>query len=189
MISLNFEQMEAFQIQYFSAIDNVDEIVAKLAEIAPESGGDVEVNNGAIIDLALVVSEFHIRVAAARACTNRANEKMKTKSLMSEIMYQMAGTTKISEALLQFQVKPTTQSLAIIRSTSSEAPSPDHLSSLAQLVRGTESDIALLCCSETLNTDKINHIVKVFKISKLELEATTSVEDIVVSRIAMKDLL
>jgi EKC/KEOPS complex subunit CGI121/TPRKB len=150
--------------------------------------------DGCIIDMGLVVSPFQLRIAAYRALITQRQGKMKTKALSSEIMYNLSPTTKITEAIKQVKVKPTTDviALVVIDNAVSE-PTESTATSIHKLLALFNSEDIL--SEEQFMTEHIHQVnsearlksvVDRYKILPSEL-AVFPLEDIVVNRLAMKD--
>lgn len=138
---------------------------------------------GAIVDLNLVCSLFHLRAAAHKALLNESQNAMKTKSISSEILYQLSNTTKISESLQQYKIKEDSKLIAFI--VLDEDP---VLNALLSIVQGLELDLNLFGAAPYLTPEKATTIGKYFKVTPQELEIST-LESAVVNRLAIKDVL
>lgn len=149
------------------------------------------------ISLDLVWDEFHLHCAIFRALYNlNVVKKMKTKSLPAEVLYQLASTGKINEAIKQFCLKENSQTLAVISlSTDVSDPSFDQLCErIASLPQSPDSlvedvvEIPLLDLHSALGTaDKRTTISKVFKLSSIEC-GTQDFSSVISMRLALKDI-
>ncbi len=138
---------------------------------------------GAIIDLSLVCSLFHLRAAAHKALLNEAHGTMKTKTISSEILYQLSNTTKISDSLQQYKIKEGSRLIAVI-----VVDEDATLNALLSTVQGSTLDLTLLGAAPYLSPEKASTIGKYFKVTPQELEIAT-LESAVVNRLAIKDAL
>lgn len=138
---------------------------------------------GAVVDLSLVCSKFHLRASAHKAVLNESQSTMKTKSISAEILYQLSTTTKINDSLSQYKVKEDSKLIAIVV-VDQDPTSMDLLSD----VQGTPFDLALLGAAPYLTEEKAATIAKLFKVTPQELEIS-SLESAVVTRLAIKDAL
>ena len=138
---------------------------------------------GAVVDLSLVCSVFHLCAASHKALLNETNSTMKTKALSSEILYQLSTTTKISDSLQQYKVKEDSKLIAIV--VVDEDPTA---TALLGTVQGTPFDLALLNSAAYLTPEKASTVAKLFKVTPQELEIS-SLESAVVNRLAIKDAL
>lgn len=149
------------------------------------------------ISLDLVWDEFHLHCAIYRALYNmNVVKKLKTKSLPAEVLYQLASTGKINEAIKQFCLKENTQALAVISlSPDSSDPSFDQLceriASLPQAPDSLVENVVEVPLSEihcALGTsDKRTTISKVFKLSSIECGAQ-DFSSVISMRLALKDI-
>mmetsp|Transcript_35803 Transcript_35803/g.33918 ORF Transcript_35803/g.33918 Transcript_35803/m.33918 type:complete len:204 (+) Transcript_35803:226-837(+) len=165
-----------------------------------------------VVDLSLVVSEFHLQLAAFKAILNESQGRMKTKSITAEVLYQLSPSTKINDAIKQYSIHAESTAIAFIdippaenADVSSEAVSSDaegaptnithNLFSIEEFknqitklaVDGIEKSAAEISSSSILTQEKSLNIIKCFKIAPLELEIS-ELEDCVATRLAVKDL-
>ena len=154
-----------------------------------------------VIDLSFVVSSFHIQLAVYKALLNESQGRMKTKSIQSEVLYQLSSSTKISEAILQYSLKSVSTEICFIY-----VPSPVSTDAINKslsddtvltniefkkeigklAVDGTEIDSTEISSAIILTAEKSATIVKYFKITPLELEVS-GLEESVSTRLAVKD--
>lgn len=198
------ERLESsIKVTYFRNVSNADQILS-LTTTADAS----EIKSGipqhcAVIDLANVVSDFHLRNAILKAVLCRATGsgfRSKTSSFSSEVMYNLSGTGKITETEKQFNISSYSNSIAVVGticapevlSTLNNSDSSVRLAqyeSLCALVNGARFDPALLLSdSEFSNDDKKLRLVKMFKITPQEMEIST-LEDCVITRLAVKEVM
>lgn len=154
--------------------------VVNAAELLEAMKDDVR---GAIVDLSLVCSMFHLRAASHKALLNESQGTMKTKSISAEILYQLSATTKINDSLQQYKVKEDSAMIAVI-----VVDQDPTLMELLSDVQGKVLDLALLGSASFLTVDKATSIAKLFKVTPQELEIAT-LESAVVNRLAIKDAL
>ncbi|KAJ1414799.1 kinase binding protein CGI-121-domain-containing protein [Ochromonadaceae sp. CCMP2298] len=157
--------------------------VTNAAVLIEGMGGEEPGGRFAIVDLGLVCSHFHLAAAVFKALYNEEQGRMKTKSISSEVMYQLSSTTKINEALRQYGVKPESTLVAFV--------SIDEDPLCAQLlakVEGSVLDSELLGSPQFLTAEKVSIIAKAFKLTKEELQFS-SLDDAIATRLATKDTL
>jgi EKC/KEOPS complex subunit CGI121/TPRKB len=164
-----------------------------------------------VVDLSLVVSEFHLQLAIFKAILNESQGRMKTKSITAEVLYQLSPSTKINDAIKQYSIHPESTAIAFINIPPAEnldsssknssgvedAPTniTDNLFSIEEFkdqitklaVDGIESSAAEISSLSILTHEKSTNIIKCFKIAPLELEIS-GLEDCVATRLAVKDL-
>lgn len=149
------------------------------------------------ISLDLVWDDFHLHSAIYRALYNmNVVKKLKTKSLPAEVLYQLASTGKINEAIKQFCLKENTQALAVISLSpdSSEPTFDQQCERIASLHQSPESlvenveEVPLSEIRGVLGTsDKRATISKVFKLSSIECGAQ-DFSSVISMRLALKDI-
>ena len=66
------------------------------------------------IDLTLVVSLFHLKVAIHHAITNEGKGKMRTKKVQSEVMYYLSGSSKYNDAIQDYSINSTSTFIAFV---------------------------------------------------------------------------
>jgi EKC/KEOPS complex subunit CGI121/TPRKB len=164
------------KISTFSGVTNAAALIAGV-------GGEETVGRFAIVDLGLVCSHFHLAAAAFKALYNEEQGRMKTKSISSEIMYQLSATTKINQAFDQYGVKPESSLVAFV------SIDEDRLCAelMAKVEGGSVFDSEMLG-PQFLTAEKASIIAKVFKLTKEELQFS-SLDDAVATRLATKDTL
>lgn len=164
-----------------------------------------------VVDLSLVVSEFHLQLATFKAILNESQGRMKTKSITAEVLYQLSPSTKINDAIKQYSIHAGSTAIAFIdippsvnvnsssKSSSGVEDAPtnitDNLFSIEEFkdqitklaVDGIESSAAEISSLSILTNEKSTNIIKCFKIAPLELEIS-GLEDCVATRLAVKDL-
>lgn len=136
-----------------------------------------------IVDLGMVCSKFHLSAAICKALVNEQFKCMKTKSISAEILYQLSPTTKINESLKQFRASPSSTFIALL------VLDQDTLGSdIIARVSGVPFDLEMLAAPENCTAEKAASIVKYFRLSPLEVQAS-SLEAAVITHLATKDCL
>ena len=202
MTTVSRRELEAsFRLYAFHSVTNADIILKHL-----QTGN----NTGfAAVDLSMVISEFHLQCAIMKSLLGREQNSMVTNSISVEIIYQLASTTKINEAIRQFSVKSDSKEISIIAfltsdgsectvadsnsvkaaTNSGDGTKANALSSVLAELQGVPiSDLSVLSTPDYLTKEKTDRIQKAFRITPQELLVST-LEDAVVSRIATKDML
>lgn len=152
-----------------------------------------------VADLSLVVSCFHLQLATYKALLNESQGRMKTKSIASEVLYQLSSSTKITDAIQQYSIHSESTDIAFIYITpaggidSTSMTTDDALlrfkSQIQSLaIEGKEMDSQEISSSVMLTNEKSAKIAKYFKITPQELEVS-GLEESVATRLAVKDSL
>jgi tRNA threonylcarbamoyladenosine modification (KEOPS) complex Cgi121 subunit len=213
-------QVDRFPAIAFRGVKNSEQIMSAVSTIASSEGdGDSLSIRIAVIDVSSVISAFHIQVAAYKALLNERQGCMKTKSITSEVLYQLSASTKISESVWNLGIKPDAADIAFVyvpiasssatELTASSGPgSSSTISASATTtnshevteeelkakirdlfrVDGEEIAVSELLSEQSLTAEKKAHMMRLFKISTAELEATT-LEDAIITKLAVKDFL
>ena len=66
------------------------------------------------IDLSLVVSLFHLKVAIHHALMNEKKGKLKTKKIHSDVKYYLSGSSKYNEAIKDYSINNDSNFIAVI---------------------------------------------------------------------------
>ena len=172
-----------------------------------------------VLDLGNVVSDFHVRSAVLKAilCTvPDSGFRGKAGSFRGNVLFNLAATGKVSDTVAQFGVSAASTSVAVVGwvppaaaaaaevgagpgagAAADDAADDDAAAAaaaaeyeeLAAAVQGQEFDPALLLSdAEFTSDDKKKRLVKMYKITPAELEMS-SLEDCVVTRLAVKEVL
>ncbi|XP_036373762.1 EKC/KEOPS complex subunit TPRKB [Megalops cyprinoides] len=137
--------------------------------------------SGALINPAMIVDPFQILVAANKALHVQKVGKMKTRSLYSEIIFNLSPTNNISEAFKKFGLSDGDGAVAVVLvHAAEETRSTDDI--LAK-VDGQQIPVNQISCL----TD-VAKIKKLFKITPQE-EHSGTLLDAVICRMAIKDVL
>lgn len=137
--------------------------------------------NGALINPTMLVSPFQVLVAANKAVHLQKIGKMKTRSLFSEIIFNLSPTNNISEAFKRFGISDGDNSVLVVLVTNQDEP--PSLSDITKRVDGQQAPVDDLSSF----SDK-SKIKKFFKITPQE-EKSGTLLDAVVCRMAIKDVL
>ncbi|TPX33650.1 hypothetical protein SmJEL517_g03535 [Synchytrium microbalum] len=115
-----------------------------------------------IIDARMVLDIFELQLACIRALLAQRQETMKTRSLYSEILFNMSPISNITESLKQFGVSDSTSSL-IHLFIGDEAPSDEDVDVADSLIQGNQAPVTELseCCD-------MNLIRKLYKLSDIQ---------------------
>lgn len=135
---------------------------------------------GALINPSMVVDAFQILVATNKAVHLHKIRKMKTRSLYSEIIFNLSPTNNISEAFKRFGISDSDTAVHIVLVHNKEETL--NIDDIISKVDGQQIDVGQV--SEMTDTAKIK---KLYKITPQEDKCGTLL-DAVVCRMAIKDV-
>ncbi len=142
------------------------------------------------VNLDLVASEFHLTTSIYKATKNINAKKGKTKAQITEILYQLAHTGNINEAIRQYYVTDETTEFALIRISDDAETIAFNEQIINQLkANSLVEEFSLADIDKLLETDetKREKLKKLFKLSQFESGPST-IEDAIVTKLALKDL-
>ncbi|XP_059367473.1 EKC/KEOPS complex subunit TPRKB-like isoform X2 [Carassius carassius] len=135
---------------------------------------------GALINPSMVVDTFQILVAANKAVHLHKKGKMKTRSLYSEIIFNLSPTNNISEAFKRFGISDSDSAVHIVL-----VHNKDETLCIDDIVSKVDGQqVAVDRVSDFTDVAKIK---KLYKVAPLE-EKCGSLSDAVVCRMANKDV-
>ncbi|XP_076008295.1 EKC/KEOPS complex subunit TPRKB [Genypterus blacodes] len=137
--------------------------------------------NGALINPTMLVSPFQVQVAANKAVHFNKSGKMKTRSLYSEIIFNLSPTNNISEAFKRFGITDGDASVLVV--LVHEEDESQLVSGIAAKVDGQQ--VSLKELSSLSDAAKIK---KLYKVTSQEEKCGTLV-DAIVCRMATKDVM
>ncbi|XP_041636947.1 EKC/KEOPS complex subunit TPRKB [Cheilinus undulatus] len=137
--------------------------------------------HAALINPTMLVNPFQVLVAANKAVHSQRAGKMKTRSLYSEIIFNLSPTNNISEAFKRFGISDDSESVMVVLVHSKDETQP--LSDIMSRVKGRQVPVEDV--SSLSNHDKIQ---KLYKVTPQE-EKTGTLLDAVVCRMATKDVM
>lgn len=147
--------------------------------------------NCIIVDLANIVSEFHLRNGILKALLSSiqgSGFRSPTSTFASDVLYHLSASGSIAETRAQFSPTTATSAFAVV-GICTQDESHAMFSSLMASVRGVQFDSGLLLTDSMLATpEKQARVVKLFKVSPLELTCST-LEDAVITRLAVKAIM
>lgn len=129
----------------------------------------------------LICDPFQVVVAANKAAVSEKFSKLITKSVHTEILYNLSVSKNITQSLINFGIADSDSDivLGLIHDEDEET----KLESIVQLVEGQTDQIKNLC-----NVRDVEKIKKVYKIDDVELKVSRLL-DSVISRICVKDFI
>ncbi|XP_042367121.1 EKC/KEOPS complex subunit TPRKB [Plectropomus leopardus] len=136
---------------------------------------------GALINPTMLVSPFQVLVAANKAVSLQKIGKMKTRSLFSEIIFNLSPTNNISEAFKRFGISDSDVSVLVVLV---------HNKDESQLV----SDITARVNGQQVPAEDVPSLTDFAKVKKLykvtpQEEKCGTLLDAVVCRMATKDVM
>ncbi|XP_040886443.1 EKC/KEOPS complex subunit TPRKB [Toxotes jaculatrix] len=137
--------------------------------------------NGALINPTMLVSPFQVLVAANKAVHLQKIGKMKTRSLYSEIIFNLSPTNNISEAFKRFGISDGDDSVMVVLVHNKDES--QHLADITAKVDGRQVPVEDL--SSLSDSAKIKKLYKVTP----EEEKCGTLLDATVCRMATKDVM
>lgn len=131
-----------------------------------------------LIRASLVADIFQVQCAVAKALANQSSGRMKTRSLLSEILYVLGPTGSIGDSLRQMGAQDADSAIVVVRL---DDPGDCHLKTLTERIKGCQ--LPLDSIPQFTDTQAL---AKLFKVTEKELTVGTLL-DAVVTRIALKD--
>ncbi|XP_055508926.1 EKC/KEOPS complex subunit TPRKB [Leucoraja erinacea] len=137
--------------------------------------------DGALINASMIVDPFQMLVAANKAVHLYKLAKMKTRSLYSEIIFNLSPTNNISDAFRKFGISDGDSSVLIVLVDDGEKKS--KLEDIISQVKGQQ--ISVQDISTKADVAKIK---KVYKVTPAE-ENVGDLLDAIICRMSAKDIL
>jgi EKC/KEOPS complex subunit CGI121/TPRKB len=165
-------------VMLFKNVTNASEIHAGLLDrsLEPEMS---------LLDPSPTVSLFALHVAAHKVCLDSARGSLTTRTIHSEIVYNLSANKHITEGLRRFGMAETASSVLACRFDASSS----DVEKMKATIKGDVVDAADL---ESELAELTDHAIvkKYYKSGELECsKAVGSVEDAVVQRIGTRDVL
>ncbi|GLI69977.1 hypothetical protein VaNZ11_014629, partial [Volvox africanus] len=133
----------------------------------------------AYINAAVVIDPFLVHLAGYRALTAESSGRLNTKSLHTELIYNISGTKHVAESLKRFGITDECKSILVARFDCKH----EELAALKSRIQGEE--VPLTNLAALADVDLID---KYYKLTKAELQARSRA-DAVAFRIGAKDCL
>ncbi|PVD33059.1 hypothetical protein C0Q70_08507 [Pomacea canaliculata] len=132
----------------------------------------------------MVMDPFLVIVAANKAVHSQKQGKMTTKTVHSEILFNLSPSRKITESFRKFGIGDRDESLLVVVVQNDQSEKTcKALQSLRETVIGEE-----VAVDELPSLADMSEIEKEYKLADIEL-STCSALDALVSRIAAKDII
>ncbi|KAJ3020704.1 hypothetical protein HKX48_000368 [Thoreauomyces humboldtii] len=119
----------AMHVALFTEVQNAKEVRALIIK------GDPLVPDMALINAATLVDLFQVQMACVKALLQQEQGNMRTRSLYSEVLFNLSPTTNISDAIRQFGVADASTALLAVM-LGHDAPSSEVQQRLTSLIRG-----------------------------------------------------
>lgn len=133
-----------------------------------------------IINAKYIVDVLQVSVAANKALLSDSQKKLNTKSLYTEILFNLSITRNISQSLVKFGIDDKCSEILIV-TVGEEGPAKIALQAVLSKVEGS-----LVNIDELKNLVDITSVQKLYKINENESNVSTLL-DLIVSKIATKD--
>ncbi|XKL67186.1 hypothetical protein PGB90_010606 [Kerria lacca] len=164
---------EIINILFFKDVTNMDEIIKMIAD---------NVNpfvNCAVINSQLILNPFQILIAANKTILDKHKKSLITKSLTTELLFNLSISENITASLNQFgYVSNSNNYLLLVMFESNSVLTQDVIKN----VNGVLSPLSLL--SEIQN---LNLIKKIYDVTEEQLKNCTLL-DLIVTKIACKSI-
>lgn len=126
----------------------------------------------------LVVDLFQVQCALAKVLAKKSSGRLKTRSVLSEVLYVLGPTGNIRDSLTQMGAQDSDSAVVVVRL---DDPEDKHLDMLSERIKGRQLPVEKI----PQFTDS-QAIAKLFKVTESELSAG-SLLDALVTRVALKD--
>jgi len=150
---------------FYTDLQNGSEIRAKIMDVSLQC---------AVLKPRYILDPFQVLVATQLAVNAKLDQTMKTRSVYSEIIFNMSPNKKIADSLKMFGIEDNDKEALIVIL--------DEMSveNVQNAIKGCVTDI-----TEISKFSKVEEIKKIYKIREAELEVGTLLEA-VINRISTK---
>lgn len=175
MKTYTLENGKYIGISYFTNVENIKWLKKNMACLFKDK-------SPILIRSRLIVDPFQIVVAVNNAFLASENSLMKTRSLVTEVLYNLSSTNKISKSLMETSPNDEDDEM-MIALVSKFSNVPEMKIFQEKCIKGNETDLS----QHSENIDE-NLIKSYYKIGESESEIS-SLLDSIVTRIACKSIL
>ncbi|KAM7429150.1 hypothetical protein ABFA07_019958 [Porites harrisoni] len=133
----------------------------------------------ALLNASMIFDPFHVVVAGHKALHLFQQGKMKTRTLHSEIIFNLSPSSNINDSFKKFGILDSTKDILVVIIT--QGNGIEKISELSKQIKGTLVSLSSLAAIS--DQEKIR---KIYGISDKELQCD-SVENGIITRIATKD--
>ncbi|KAI8801357.1 kinase binding protein CGI-121-domain-containing protein [Cladochytrium replicatum] len=166
--------LPAMHIVLFRNVKNADALRKRVI------AADPAIPDCVLVNAALVVDVFQVQTAATRAFLAQRQNTMKTKTLLSEVLYNISPLFGISESLKTIGLSKSTTAILAVMFAENEPL--DKFQSLASCIDGTPSPVYEL----ELERDTLQ-IAKLFNLDQTLSKSPDRLLELVVGTIALKN--
>ncbi|KAK3871843.1 hypothetical protein Pcinc_009301 [Petrolisthes cinctipes] len=171
-VTLEDEGHTTCHVVLFTEVENAAELRQLIMK------GQVEAS---LVKPEMVVDVFPVVVAANKAVRSQAAKKMVTRSVFSEILFNLSPTKNITESLKTFGLGDSDKSVLAVVLEGSEEAQTGRMEKLMTQIKGQVTDLIHL---SSLTDEK--RVRELYKIPDPEL-TVSSLSEAVVSRVACKE--
>lgn len=175
METFNLQNGMYLGVSYFTNVKNIKLLKENVLSVFKDK-------SPVLIKKNFIVDPFQIVVATNNAYLSNKNSSMKTKSLATEILYNLSSSSKISESLNDIGANDQDEDMIVaLVSTFPNVPEMKIFHEIC--IEGNETELS----KHTENIDE-NFIKSYYGINKIESNTSTLLDSIV-SRIACKSII
>ncbi|KAJ1558135.1 hypothetical protein HK096_003372, partial [Nowakowskiella sp. JEL0078] len=177
-VDLSEHSLPKFRVLFYQNVKNASSLRKKIIAQDPEIPDCVMINATMILDF------LQIQLACFKSYIAQKNDNLKTRSLLSEILYNLSPSTSISDALRQFGLSDGLKSLIVVLLGSDSENNVTHKTS--QLSKLIEGDISNL--NDQPKIVDVPAIVKYFKLDERSITDREHALSLIVGAMALKGL-
>ncbi|KAK7683058.1 hypothetical protein QCA50_013730 [Cerrena zonata] len=179
-----------FHFALFTNVSNAADLRNRLVQASTMQGEEGEAERQAVdfafIEATLICSSLHLRSAILNSVLSQSQGTLRTKTVHSEILWNLNPTNNISDAIRRYGVSPSTTSLIVVRIGPPSPPSTIQ-AQMQEVVSGTLSPISEL--KNITDWAKVRKYHKIGqKMDKDPIKDTQKAHEIVLSTVAMKSV-
>lgn len=171
--TFRMESGDILSVMFFKQVQNVNEIIER------STNGVYPFSMCAIINPKLILEPFQISIAAKKAIDSRNSNTMITKSLPTELLFNLSISDNITESLQKFGCGNNLHQEILLAVFSNN---DEQLQRIRSEVRGIHRPL-----TELGQTHDLDLIKKAYDITKEQL-ATSSLLNLIVTKIACKSV-
>ncbi|KAJ3415156.1 hypothetical protein HDV05_005436 [Chytridiales sp. JEL 0842] len=124
------QQQQYIHLALYNSVSNAAQL--KKLIIA----GDPSIPECVMVNPKMVMDPFQVQMACTRALLNQTQGKLKTRTLLSEILYSFSPSTNISEAMKLFGVSDKMKAILVVVLGGKEVPS-ESFEKLERAIKGS----------------------------------------------------